>query len=48
MLLIATHGCLDSAFRRRTWPATKRFGELLGKRYQPKISEWGNPLRVMS
>ena len=46
-LLIASHGCLDSVLRRRTWPAAISLGELLGKRYQPGISEWGNPSPVM-
>ena len=43
----ASHGCLDSGARRRTWPAAISLGEPLGRRYQPGMSEWGNPPAVM-
>ena len=35
-------GCLGTWSRRKTWPATKRLGELLASD-DPGISEWGNP-----
>ena len=40
-------GCLGIRSRRRTWLPTKRFGELETS-FDPEISEWGNPARVMS
>ena len=40
-------GCLGAECRRRTRSAAIRFGELLAS-FDPEISEWGNPARVMS
>ncbi len=46
-LVRAAGGCLGIDRRRRTRKPAKSFGEL-DKSCDPEISEWGNPLRVIS
>jgi hypothetical protein len=46
-LLRVDGGCLGAERRRRTWQAAISFGERQA-RFDPEISEWGNPARVMS
>ena len=46
-LLRVDGGCLGAERRRRTWQAAISFGERQA-RFDPEISEWGNPTRVMS
>ena len=43
----AQGGCLGSRKRRRTWQAAISLGELQAS-VDPGISEWGNPLGVIS
>ena len=35
--------CLGSKRRRKTWQPAKSFGELATS-FDPKMSEWGNPI----
>ena len=46
-LLRAYGGCLGASRRRRTWPAAISLGEPLAG-FDPGISEWGNPLGLIS
>ena len=43
----AQGGCLGTDRRRRTWQAAKSLGELQAS-VDPGMSEWGNPLGVIS
>ena len=45
-LLRADGGCLGTRRRRRTWKTAISFGELLTG-FDPEISEWSNPTKVM-
>jgi hypothetical protein len=44
--LSAHGGCLGSKRRRKTWQPAKSPGELATS-IDPRISEWGNPVRVI-
>jgi hypothetical protein len=46
-MIRAYGGCLGTKRRRRTRLPAKSFGELEVS-YDPEMSEWGNPMRVMS
>ena len=46
-LLRVDGGCLGTERRRRTWQAAICLGERQA-RFDPGISEWGNPTGVMS